>query len=97
MANAIDGGSLGARSESTYRRLWSFCSQVSGRPLELIAAMQMNETTEIMEWLTIREFGTRAADAAFEAFHDRQSHEIKVGLKQASERGVLDRWATGWA
>ena len=62
--------------------LWPFCIQASGRPLDLIAAMQLNETTEVVEWLTIREFGTRAADAASHDFHERQRQEIKSGLTE---------------
>lgn len=72
--------------------LWPFCIQASGRPLDLIAAMQINETTEIVEWLTIREFGTRAADAASHDFHERQRYEIKGGLKQEAEPVAVDRW-----
>ena len=51
--------------------------------------MQINETTEIVEWLTIREFGTRAADAASQDFHDRQRHEIKSGLELEM---IRSRW-----
>lgn len=72
--------------------LWPFCIQASGRPLDLIAAIQINETTEVVEWLTIREFGTRAADAASHDFQERQRQEIKSGLPQEIGPVAVNAW-----
>lgn len=75
--------------------LWPFCIQASGRPLDLIAAMQVDQTTEVVEWLTIRKFGKRAADAASQDFHLRQSNDIETGLHDGclqAEPVEVDRW-----
>jgi hypothetical protein len=65
--------------------LWPFCIQDSGRPLDLLAAMQLDQTTEQLEWMTIREFGERSADAASQDFHARQRQAMIDGLPEDSK------------
>lgn len=47
---------------------WPFCIQPNGRPLDLVAALVLGQTTADIRWLTIREFSVLAAEAARIAF-----------------------------
>ena len=82
-------------AQSDLDELWPFCIQDSGRPLDLLAAMQLDQTTEMVEWMTIREFGVRAADAASQDFHVRQRKAITGETSDGSAQDqptMAERW-----
>ena len=70
--------------EATPTQLWPFSIQADGRPLDMIAATLTDRVTEEFEWLTIREFGVRAADTASAAFARAQAQEIDNAAKSAT-------------
>lgn len=60
---AFQAWSLEAAPDDT----WPFSIQDDGRPLDFVAALILDKLTGEVEWLTLREFGSRAADAAMRA------------------------------
>ncbi len=54
--------------EASADETWPFCIQPSGRPVDFVAALVLQKTTNDIRWLTIREFSTMAADCASNAF-----------------------------
>lgn len=76
-------------TESDPGELWPFCIPKSGRPIDLVTAIELQQTHEIVEWMTIREFGRRAADAAEEDFSRRERAILEGTARkedQASQR-----------
>lgn len=64
-------------AEASPLETWPFSIQADGRPMDMCTAIILGKTTGDAESLTIREFGTRAADAAARAFHDAEAESIK--------------------
>lgn len=67
--------------------LWPFCIPPSGRPIDLVAAIELEQTHEIVEWMTIREFARRAADAADEDFSRRERASLEGTAGQQDKAG----------
>lgn len=55
---------------------WPFSIQSDGRPMDLLAATLTNKLTGQTEYLTIRGFGERVADAASRVFHENEDDAI---------------------
>lgn len=72
---------------------WPFVIQKDGRPRDLIAAQLAGEGGEDFEWLTIREFGDRCADAASREASAEEAQSIAVAArepkKSANAKGVM--------
>lgn len=85
-----------ARAEVT--DLWPFSIQGDGRPMDLIAAILNDTVGDDLRWLTIREFGTLAADTASQAFHDKEKGALTslptepVATELAEKADERDRW-----
>ena len=74
--------------EATPVDVWPFCIGSGGRPMDLMAALILNQTTEEVEWLTIREFGQKAADAASLAFAEMERVSINVPIPEKPDDGL---------
>ncbi len=64
---------------------WPFSIQDDGRPIDMVMALVDGKLTGNVEWLTLREFGTRAADAASSAFHNAEDSVIGEGARVLDE------------
>jgi hypothetical protein len=64
---------------------WPFAIQKDGRPRDLIAAQLGGEADEDFEWLTIREFGDRCADAASRGASSEEARAIRVASAKAKK------------
>lgn len=60
-------------SEASPAETWGFSIQPDGRPMDLSQAIATSNLTENAERLTLREFGTRLADASSASFHDSEA------------------------
>lgn len=94
------GSTLGFQTwlaEASPLEKWPFSIQADGRPMDMCAAIILGKTTGDAESLTIREFGTRAADAALRAFHDAEAEAVigvvskPVEPKRRSGQRIDDR------
>ncbi|RQO58482.1 hypothetical protein DBR47_12275 [Paucibacter sp. KBW04] len=68
---------------------WPFAIQKDGRPLDLIAAQLAGEAAEDFEWLTIREFGERCANAASIAASSKEARSMRA-LTRKPQRASAD-------
>lgn len=91
------GAVLGFQSwlgEAGPKEQWPFAIQKDGRPRDLIAAQLAGEAGEDFEWLTIREFGERCADAASRGAISEEARAIRVGTpkpKQTASDSAPDK------
>jgi hypothetical protein len=79
--------------------LWPFAIQADGRPMDLIAALVNGAVADDVRWLTIRQFGDLAADAASRAFHNEEATALldASGKDQGGSdepEHERDRWST---
>ena len=74
---------------------WPFSIQPDGRPMDLMTAVSEKCLSDNAERLTLREFGSRLADAAAASYARDEGKEISDALSSlvetADEPG--DRWA----
>ena len=64
---------------------WPFAIQKDGRPRDLIAAQLAGDASEDFEWLTIREFGDRCADAASRGASVKEKRSIRVAAQKPEQ------------
>jgi len=78
--------------------LWPFAIQPDGRPMDVIAAILCEQVGDDVRWLTIREFGNLAADAADRAFHVGEKTVLlsdpttPVEEEPGNGKGTRNRW-----
>jgi len=81
--------------EATPDDAWPFSIQADGRPLDFVAALTLDKLTGEVEWLTLREFGNCAGDAAARAKNEathremRDDESIKEGKPNSGDDGRL--------
>lgn len=70
-------------SDALARDKWPFAIQIDGRPLDFVAALALDKLTGEVEWLTLREFGDKLANAAAKASSAAEKRDI------SDDEGVL--------
>ena len=63
-------------SEALAQDKWPFAIQIDGRPLDFVAALALDKLTGEVEWLTLREFGDKLANAAAKASSAAEKRRI---------------------
>ena len=80
---------------------WPFAIQKDGRPIDLIAMQLAGEAGEDFEWLTIREFGGRLADATSRGASTEEARVLRARMPKpkppatdpSPDRGRKLRWS----
>lgn len=94
--NATYRGFSSFMQTATAADTWPFSMQKDGRPMDLYAAMLDGKLTGNAERLNLREFSSRLADAATQAYSDEQARALESGKPLAKDSGEkkprTDRW-----
>ena len=97
-AASVDSGMTGVQrwmAIASPSDTWPFSIQPDGRPMDLMTAVSEKCLSDNAERLTLREFGSRLADAAAASYARDEGKEIGYALSSLVERADEpgDRWA----
>ena len=71
---------------------WPFSIQEDGRPMDMFLAIEAGLLTGKAERLTLREFGTRLADASSNAFARVEADELRNASRDPAGTPYVDDW-----
>ena len=94
--NATHRGFSTFMQTATAADTWPFSIQKDGRPMDLYAAILDDKLTGEAERLNLREFSTRLADAASQAYADEEAKALESGTPLAADCSQEKRGTNRW-